>query len=184
MPEYLDIVDENGQPTGETIERSIAHQKGILHKSVHIWIMNDLGEVILQKRSPSKKINPNKWTSSAAGHMEAGETVLEAAKKEICEEVGLEVTDNHLKKLFSYKSKLVGDDYIEHEFKEVYLCHVSYQIEDIKIQEEEVSEVIAIPVAELKKMFAQAPETFSDYSGTYFEQVITHLETYLHTLNQ
>ena len=37
--ELLDVVDENGIPTGETVERSIAHAKGIRHRTSHVWLL-------------------------------------------------------------------------------------------------------------------------------------------------
>lgn len=55
--EYIDIVDEHGIPTGETIERSIAHSKGIRHRTVHMWIVrkiNDRYQVLMQKRAMNK----------------------------------------------------------------------------------------------------------------------------------
>ena len=39
MAEYLDIVDENGIPTGETVERETAHAKDIRHRTVHLWLV-------------------------------------------------------------------------------------------------------------------------------------------------
>ena len=57
--EYLDIVDENGNPTGETVERSFAHKNGVWHRTSHVWILRKREgkiEVLLQKRaSPSRK---------------------------------------------------------------------------------------------------------------------------------
>ena len=55
--EYIDIVDEQGIPTGETIERSIAHSKGIRHRTAHIWIVrkiNNRYQVLMQKRAMNK----------------------------------------------------------------------------------------------------------------------------------
>jgi hypothetical protein len=39
MMEYLDIVDENGNPTGEKVERAYAHKNGIRHRTAHVWIL-------------------------------------------------------------------------------------------------------------------------------------------------
>ena len=50
--EILDIVDESGSPTGETIDRETAHAKGILHRTAHVWLLrrrNGRTEVLLQK---------------------------------------------------------------------------------------------------------------------------------------
>ena len=47
--EYLDIVDENGIPTGEVIERSIAHKTGVRHRTTHIWIVRKKEENVLNR---------------------------------------------------------------------------------------------------------------------------------------
>ena len=49
--EYLDIVDEQNNLTGKTEERDIIHEKGLWHREISVWIMNQKGEVLLQKRS-------------------------------------------------------------------------------------------------------------------------------------
>ena len=53
--EILDVVDENNNLTGKTEDRKIVHEKGLWHREVAAWIMNEKGEVLLQKRAPSKK---------------------------------------------------------------------------------------------------------------------------------
>ena len=52
--EYLDIVDENGQPTGEIVSRDAAHREGVRHRTAHVWVVRktDTGyDILLQKRS-------------------------------------------------------------------------------------------------------------------------------------
>ena len=57
MSEWFDIVDENGNPTGETVEREYAHRNGIRHRTAHLWILRKYDEkiqILLQKRSANK----------------------------------------------------------------------------------------------------------------------------------
>ncbi len=77
MKEYIDIFDENNNPTGEVKEKQQAHEDGNFHRTAHIWIINDKSELLLQKRSASKKTHPNFWDISAAGHIRAGESVID-----------------------------------------------------------------------------------------------------------
>ncbi|MFQ9109561.1 MAG: hypothetical protein ACLR5Q_11555 [Coprococcus sp.] len=68
--ELLDVVDENGIPTGETVERSIAHAKGIRHRTSHVWLLRRRSEgveVLLQKRSDNKDSFPGCYDTSSAG---------------------------------------------------------------------------------------------------------------------
>jgi 16S rRNA (adenine1518-N6/adenine1519-N6)-dimethyltransferase len=86
--EPLEIVDEENQVIGIR-KRSEIHREGLRHRSVHIFIFNARGELYLQKRSPAKDQYPEHWDSSAAGHLDPGETPQEAAHRELGEELGI-----------------------------------------------------------------------------------------------
>jgi 16S rRNA (adenine1518-N6/adenine1519-N6)-dimethyltransferase len=87
------------------------------HRAVHILIFNDDGEVYLQKRTRWKDRNPLLWDSSAAGHVCAGEGYDEAARRELKEELGIEVP---LKKLLKLPASMRTDQ----EFIWLYRGHV------------------------------------------------------------
>lgn len=90
--EYLDIVDEQGQPTGEIVSRTLAHTKGIRHRTAHIWIVrreNEHFQVLMQKRAMSKDSFPGKYDTSSAGHIQAGDEPLASGLRELAEELGL-----------------------------------------------------------------------------------------------
>jgi len=61
----------------------------LLHRAVHVLIVNKSGQLLLQKRSPSKDIQPNKWDSSVGGHLQPGEDYGTAAIREMQEELGI-----------------------------------------------------------------------------------------------
>ncbi len=88
--EFLEVVDEYNHVVGITNRREI-HEKGMRHRSVHIFIFNTNGDLYLQKRSPSKDQYPEHWDTSAAGHTDPRESPVEAAKRELMEELGVEV---------------------------------------------------------------------------------------------
>ena len=95
--EYIDIFDENNHPTGIVKEKKQAHEDGDFNRTAHIWIINNKKELLLQKRSSSKKTHPNCWDISGAGHIRAGETVIEGAIRELKEELGVTTKENDLK---------------------------------------------------------------------------------------
>ncbi len=88
MDEIFDIVDAHDRVIGQQI-RSEVHRLGLLHRAVHILVVNRQGEIFLQKRSMSKDNSPGLWDSSAAGHLDTGEGYDEAAGRELQEELGL-----------------------------------------------------------------------------------------------
>ena len=87
--ELLDIVDENGNYTGEIVERKKAQGLGLLHWEVIIIVVNDRKQILLQKRSANKKYFPNKW-ALCSGLVISGESCDEAAVRELKEELGVE----------------------------------------------------------------------------------------------
>ncbi len=88
MAEIYDVVDEQDRVIGRA-SRKECHQKQLIHRIVHILILRSDGMLVLQKRSPRMDTYPNCITSSAAGHVAAGETYANAATRELEEELGL-----------------------------------------------------------------------------------------------
>ena len=143
--ELLDVVDEHNNLTGRQEDRDIVHIDGLWHREVVIWIMNGNGEILLQKRSATKKSNPNKW-GVTAGHVDAGEEPLEVAKRETLEEIGLELKDNDLEFLFLEKSERKNNNH----FKYMYYVKTNKKISEFVIQKEELSELKYITIDEFK----------------------------------
>ena len=88
MKEFLDIWDGSGKPIGQICEKSIAHQKGLFHPTVHIWFYTSTPSLLLQKRGSNKETFPNLWDVSVAGHVSSGESIIGGALREIKEEIG------------------------------------------------------------------------------------------------
>lgn len=88
--EMFDVVDESDRVLRPE-PRDVVHVNNLLHRAVHMLIFNARGEILLQKRSIWKDRNPGRWDSSAAGHVDSGENYLEAATRELSEELGIEV---------------------------------------------------------------------------------------------
>jgi len=88
--EIFDVVDEHDCVIGAE-PRGVVHVNNLRHRAVHILIFNATGELFLQRRSVWKDRNPGLWDSSAAGHVDTGETYLQAAHRELREEIGIEV---------------------------------------------------------------------------------------------
>lgn len=86
--EILEVVDKNDRVTGME-RRGVIHEKGLMHRSAQVLVFNSRGELFLQKRSDSKDEFPGLWDSSAAGHVDPGESYLECARRELEEELGI-----------------------------------------------------------------------------------------------
>ena len=110
MKEYLDVVDENGMPTGETVERSVAHREGFPHRTSHLWLVRKRDgriQVLLQKRAMTKSF-PGCYDISSAGHIPAGQDYYPSAIRELKEELGLTAKESEL--IPCGDMKIVWDD--------------------------------------------------------------------------
>lgn len=99
MPEEIfDVVDADDNVIGQA-PRSEVHAKKLLHRAVNIFVFNSKGQLLLQKRSATKDEFPLCYTSSASGHLNAGESYDEAAPRELEEELRLKSPLEYLGKL-------------------------------------------------------------------------------------
>ena len=150
--EYFDILDENGNKTGKTKLRSEVHRDGDWHKAVHIWIINDNGDVLLQRRCATKDSNPNMLDISSAGHLSAGDDSLTGALRELKEELNLDINPEDLHFIKTLKRTKYTATFINNEFDDLYIVRTNKKIDDMKFQKEEISEIMYVPYKGFKKM--------------------------------
>ena len=156
--EIIDIVDENGIPTGETIDRAIAHQTGVRHRTTHIWIVRkkaDDIQILLQKRSKNKDSFPGCFDISSAGHIPAGDDFVESGLRELKEELGLVVEEDELVEcgnihIFT-ENEFHGIHYVDSQISKVFLLWKDIEIEDLKLQTEEIESAMWMDFQECKK---------------------------------
>ena len=151
--EYFDILDENGNKTGKTKLRSEVHRDGDWHKAVHIWIINDKGDILLQRRCATKDSNPNMLDISCAGHLSAGDDSLGGAIRELKEELNLDVNPDELKLIKTLKRcSRYTPTFINNEFDDFYILRTNKTIDEMDYQKEEISEIFFVSYKEFKNM--------------------------------
>lgn len=139
--EYLDILDEKGEFTNKTASREECHEKGYWHRAVYCFIFNSNGDVLLQKRSASKKLWPNLWDVTAGGHVLAGEFGEQALIREVKEELGIDIESENIRYLVGSSSTNIQGNIINNHYNECYIVTKDVDIKDVKLQSEEVSEI-------------------------------------------
>jgi len=141
MGELLDVLDEHGLFTGKVATREECHSKGLWHRAVYGFIIDNNSNVLLQKRSSNKKLWPNKWDVTVGGHVDAGEFGRQTIIRECKEELGINIKDEEIKYIVSSTSVYNQNGYINNHFDECYLIVKDIDVEKLKLQKEEVSDV-------------------------------------------
>lgn len=137
MVELLRVVDKDGNDTNEILEREELHNRSKLHNEVTIYVINDNKEVLLQRRSSTRRFCPN-MLGVIAGHTEYNETPVDGAIRELKEEIGIKVNKGDIFKL--YDRYLVQERFNNHFMYSFYtICNMKE--EEFKIQKEELSYV-------------------------------------------
>ena len=173
--EYLDIVDEENNLTGKTEERDIIHEKGLWHREISVWIMNQYGEVLLQKRSAKKKQGANKW-SICAGHVDIGEQPIQAAIREIEEELGIKVEESELRYLFTEKVATTFPNSYNNVFSYKYFLKTNIDIDEYIINLDELSELKYISLNELEQLTIEKPSNYPFAAKDYMPKLINKLK--------
>lgn len=167
--ELIDVLDQDGNKTGETLRRSEIHRLGKWHKVVHVWIKNGTGDLLLQKRSMNKESDPGKWDVSAGGHITAGDESLHTAQKEIQEELGISIPKENIIFLGSLKAQNTQRNgrFINNEINDIYVVSTNAKTEDMIIQKEEVDEVKFVPIQEIQKRLDAYDQSMSRHDEEY-----------------
>ncbi len=160
--ELVDVVDEQGNPTDQTVSRAVAHATELRHRVALIWIINDRDELLIQQRSGAVETAPNKWDCRFGGHVSAGQQSLDAAQRELEEEIGIAVGPDDLIPLgpgYYESADLVPGKIVRH-VTEDFLFYWQASTEKPALDPAEVQAVRWIPLSNLEAWIAHTPHDF------------------------
>ncbi|MCM0649117.1 NUDIX domain-containing protein [Clostridium swellfunianum] len=159
--EIWDILDGEGKKTGKTIIRGQELKDGDYHLVVHIWILNDKGEFLIQRRAEHLRLLPGLWAATG-GSAVAGEDGKTAAIREVKEELGIDVDTENMIKLKTMKRR--------NNFAEIWLVKQNISLRDVHLQAEEVSGAKWVTKEELENMIKSGG--FHNYGEDYFKDIL------------
>ncbi len=114
--DLLPVVDENDAVIGSAT-RAEVHARRLMHRAVHVVVLNPHGELLLQRRSMAKDLFPGWWDISVGGHVDAGEDYADAVVRELREEMGISA---HVREVaIMSPSEVTG-----WEFQRIYECTI------------------------------------------------------------
>ena len=153
--EQVVLVDEHDNEVG-TMEKIEAHEKALLHRAFSIFVFNDAGQMMLQKRALSKYHSPGLWTNTCCSHPRPKESLEEATRRRIVEEMGFEC---EMHEVFSFIYKAAFDRGLtEHELDHVFM---GLHNGDPLINPDEVEEWKWIDIDDLLKDIDQFPDKYT-----------------------
>lgn len=142
--ELWDLYTKNKEKLNQTMERSKTQPKNTYRLAVHICLFNSKGEILVQQRQPFKKAWSNMWDVSVGGSVIAGETSDVAARRELLEELGIDISFEKLRASLTVN--------FEGGFDDFYLIEKDIELTQLKLQYEEVKAVKWASKDEIIKM--------------------------------
>jgi isopentenyl-diphosphate delta-isomerase len=180
MDELIDILTPEGKSTGKTALKSEAHKNGWFHATAHIWFFTSDEKILLQKRALTKKVFPGIWDISVAGHIGAGEEILEGAKREVFEEIGLILEDKDFIKIGTRIHQVNHENGIQdNEHHHVFIAELKTPISELTMQPEEVAglELWDLKVLkETKNLENVLLPRFHEYYVSVYNKIISYLK--------
>lgn len=151
------LVNSHDEEVG-LMDKLEAHQKGLLHRAVSIFLFNSEGKLLLQQRAKTKYHSEGLWTNTACSHPYPGETTLNAAIRRLKEEMGIEAS--LLKAFqFTYRAEF-KNGLVEHEYDHVYVGSSDIAPDP---DPDEVMDYMYLSMEEIENKLNTTPELFTEW---------------------
>ena len=171
--EYVILVNENDRETGRE-EKLKAHREGLLHRAFSIFLFrkkHNRSELLLQQREKNKYHCGGLWANSCCSHPRSGETVLEAGRRRLKEELGIETSLTRVGS-FLYEAAF-ANGLIEHEIDHVLVGY--YDSDEIPFNTAEVETVRWTSLEDIEEEYRLHPERFTPWFKPAFDLAIKHV---------
>ena len=161
--EQLILVDERNRATGSAGKTAI-HRAGLLHRAFSIFIVDQRGRMLLQRRSPKKYHSGGLWANSCCGHPRPGERTAAAANRRLGEELG--VTSDLWFGFFARYQTPLDNGMNENEFVYVYFGKLK---SEPKPHPDEIVAIDFLPIGEIERRLKRDPDSFTAWFRHYFK---------------
>ena len=163
------LVDNNDNQIG-LMPKLEAHEKGVLHRAFSVFIFNNYGELMLQRRALTKYHSPGLWTNTCCSHQRDGETNIISGKRRLNEEMGFD-TELFEKTSFIYKAKF-DNGLTEHEFDHVLVGSYNHSP---MINSTEVDSWKWMSMENIKKDIKDHPDNYTAWFKIIFEKYYKYI---------
>ena len=168
--ENVILVDTHNKPIG-AMEKMEAHRKGLLHRAFSVFIFNQSGDLLLQKRAAHKYHSPLLWTNTCCSHQRYGETNLQAGQRRLQEEMGIQVP---LQEIFSFIYKApFNNGLTEYEYDHVMVGYFDGQP---AVNPYEVAAFKWMGIGAIKKDITKQATVYTEWFKIIFKKFYARLE--------
>ena len=175
--EFLEVYSPEGTKTGQKKSKSEIHRKGLFHSTVHVWIFTEEGNILIQKRSKKKELNPGVWDVSVAGHVKFNENIKKAAKRETLEETGININTKDLLKIGVYRSINIHPTAIDKEFFHTYILKIDKNSINLDFKNNEVDDLKFISIEEMESLIKEENnKIFIGKNRKYYSDVLKSIK--------
>ncbi len=177
--ELVDILNKDGEKTGQVMLKSEAHKRNLWHGGAHLWIYNSDWEVLLQLRHPTKVIRPNVWDVSVAGHIASGSSPKATIQREADEELGLKVDPDEFSFLgIKRVEERLQDGTYHRALNWSYITKQDINLKSLKLEVDEVADIRWIPLEEFENDLKDKEKSkkYTPARIELFDEVIDHIK--------
>ena len=147
------------------------------HSTVHVWIFTEEGNILIQKRSKKKELNPGVWDVSVAGHIKFNENIKKAAKRETLEETGININTKYLLKIGVYRSINIHPTAIDKEFFHTYILKIDKNSINLDYKNNEVDDLKFISIEEMESLIKKENnKIFIGKNRKYYSDVLKSIK--------
>jgi len=166
LDEFFYVVDEDDNVIGKASREDCHSNRKLIHRSVYVFVLNNKGEIFIQRRSMKKDLYPGFYTASATGHVDYGENYDEAAKRELREELGIEAPLRRLGRVKSFSET-------EREISMIYVCRYDGPI---RFNRKEISEGFYMSMEDIKRSLKTEEKKFAYGFKIAFQEFSKHFQ--------
>lgn len=177
MTEYLEIINEKNEITGKKTRKEI-HEKGLKHKSSHVWVLNEKNEILCNLRNKNKDLFAGLWDAVFGEHLKPKESFKQAALRGIKEELGINAAKKNLTELGENKEKQKDSEknLFNNELQKIFLFKTTKKINELKFQKTEINKIKFIEINDLKEILKQKKMNFIP-KNKYYLKIIKKIKT-------
>ena len=156
--EELILVDVDDNQVGYSTKAACHDGAGVLHRAFSVFLFNDAGELLLQRRSESKRLWPGYWSNTCCSHPRRNETMRIATQRRLRDELNIEAALEFVYR-FTYQAEF-GALGSENELCHVYLGKID---SPVRANDHEISAIRFVSATTLGKEFDAMPEQFTPW---------------------